>query len=528
VAKLLIFRGETQLDQRELTAQTVRIGRAPQNDLVLEDQGKGVSRNHAEIRFENGRYTLVDLGSQNGIWVSGTRVPSVVLEPGVTAAVGPYRLMVEAPVAVTPAVPVAPIGAGDSAPIDPTQYIDRSAALLELDKLAPPPKKEVAVSSAGDKKNPAPVRKENIRKDPIRKEPTVKQSTVTGQRSPSMNARVIGGIAVLLLLAVSGAIAYKMMRKPSRPAWDPTAAQTLIASGKCQEALDTQLNPALQADPANQQAMTLRDECKRTLAQTTPPTTSSIPPAPTADERLNQAEPLLQANVVADCQKGLDIINEVIAEDANNQRAKDLAMKASACITPPVKPLPAPIPSGDKPAVAVAPSQGGLEIISGETDKQYKARMKEMDKRYEDALAVFADKKYQQALNLFMEIQNDVPSGYRDLQQRRDDARAGVRGEAKSALTAAETAENRGDLDTAWDQVRRARQIDPNQQVEAAFQRIASSRTALGRKRCEEGKVAFLYRDTATAIPALQDTIRLLPPNDACVATAKEYLQKLK
>jgi len=342
-----------------------------------------------------------------------------------------------------------------------------------------------------------------------------------------VNARVLAGIAVLLLLAASGAIAYKMMRKT--PSLDVTAVEALIASGKCQEALDTQINPALQANPANQQALTLRDECNRKLAtQKAPPTTSSIPPQPPSlDDRLNEAEPLLQANVIADCQRALEIINGVVAEDANNQRAKDMAVKANACMTPTVKPV-TPTIVAEKPAVAVSPSAGGLEISPGETDKQYKTRIQTMGKRYEDALAVLADKKYQQALNLLMEIQNDVPSGYRDLQQRRDDARAGVRGEAKSALTAAEAAETRGDLDTAWDQVRRARQIDPNQQVEAAFQRIASSRTAFGRKRCEEGKVAFLYRDTATAIPALQDTIRLLPPNDACVATAKEYLQKLK
>jgi hypothetical protein len=83
-------------------------------------------------------------------------------------------------------------------------------------------------------------------------------------------------------------------------------------------------------------------------------------------------------------------------------------------------------------------------------------------------------------------------------------------------------------LDTAWEQVRRARQLDPGPQTEAVAQRIASTRGALGRKRCDEGKVAFLYRDSASAIPALTDAIRLLPPNDPCVATAREYLQKLK
>ena len=36
MAKLLIFRGESLLDERELTERTVRICRASQNDIVLD------------------------------------------------------------------------------------------------------------------------------------------------------------------------------------------------------------------------------------------------------------------------------------------------------------------------------------------------------------------------------------------------------------------------------------------------------------------------------------------------------------
>jgi predicted component of type VI protein secretion system len=514
VAKLLIFRGDTELDRRELTNQTVRIGRGPQNDLVLEDPGKGVSRNHAEIRFEGGAYTLVDLGSQNGIWVSGSRVPSVVLEPGVSAAVGPYRLMIEAPVAAAVAA-VAPISNIDTAPIEPTQF---SVPIpVDLDSLAP--KKQEPAPPAAEKRA-APVAKEPPRKERI------KESTVTKPQPSPLNTRMLTGIGALVLVAVVGLTAYKMMRKTVPPAWDSSVAQALIASGKCQEALDSQINPALQKNANEPQALKLKDECSQTLAPAASATTSSIPPPPSLDDRLNEAEPLLQTNVAAECQKGLDIINAIVAEDANNQRAKDMAIRANACISP-AKPA-APVATAEKPAVAVPPSQGGLETIQGETDKQYKGRVQAMTKRYEDALALLTDKKYQQALNLLMEIQNEVPSGYRDLTQRRDEARAAIRADGKTALSAAEAAEKAGDLDTAWEQVRRARQLDPGPQTEAVAQRIASTRGALGRKRCDEGKVAFLYRDSASAIPALTDAIRLLPPNDPCVATAREYLQKLK
>ena len=76
MAKLRILRGETTHAEFELKGQTARIGRGPENEIVLEDPGKGVSRTHAVIRFDAGRYILVDNKSQNGIWVSGSRVPS--------------------------------------------------------------------------------------------------------------------------------------------------------------------------------------------------------------------------------------------------------------------------------------------------------------------------------------------------------------------------------------------------------------------------------------------------------------------
>jgi len=541
--KLIVFRGETQVQEHELKERTLRIGRGTQNDIVLEDPGKGVSRHHAEIRFEGGRYTLIDLQSQNGIWVSGTRVPSVVLEPGNTAALGPFRVMMQVP------PPVSAIVAAPAIPADPatelTQMSSRTAAPLNLDSLSQPvekasppkpaaekvpatkpPEKAPAAKPVADKAPAAPTQKQT----PVQKTtPPAAQTTATSEKAWYSNSRTVGPIAVVLLIGLSAAIGYTLMRNRTRQAWDPAAAQQLIASGKCQEALDTQITPALQKNPNDARALMLRDQCNKppepVAATSTIPAT---PSAPSVSDRLNEADALLVGNVVADCQKALDTANAVLTEDPNNERAKDLSTRATACVNPPAAPKPAPVATAEKPAPPIPPAQGGLEVTQGETEKAYKARVAAMNKKYEDALAVLADKKYQVALNLLMEIQNEVPSGYRDLIQRRDEARNGLRADAKNALTSAESAENRGDLDTAWDQVRRARQLDPNNpQIEAAVQRIINRRTALGKQKCDEGKVAYLYRDSATAIPALKDAIRLLPANDPCVATAKDYLQKL-
>lgn len=57
------------------------IGRNPDNDVVLRDELL-VSRCHAEIVYQNGRYILRDLESANGTWVDGRRILQHVLVPG--------------------------------------------------------------------------------------------------------------------------------------------------------------------------------------------------------------------------------------------------------------------------------------------------------------------------------------------------------------------------------------------------------------------------------------------------------------
>ena len=56
------------------------IGRSSACQLVLGDDT--VSRRHAELRTEDGRWLLRDLGSSNGTWVNGRRVIEAEVRPG--------------------------------------------------------------------------------------------------------------------------------------------------------------------------------------------------------------------------------------------------------------------------------------------------------------------------------------------------------------------------------------------------------------------------------------------------------------
>lgn len=92
-ARLIVFRDGVVHRAVELTARGLTIGRGLQNDLVLEDPDRTISRFHAEVRAEAGGWVLLDLNSQNGTWVESRRVDRVELRTGVPVAIGRYSLV---------------------------------------------------------------------------------------------------------------------------------------------------------------------------------------------------------------------------------------------------------------------------------------------------------------------------------------------------------------------------------------------------------------------------------------------------
>lgn len=83
----------------------LRIGRAEELEITIDH--RSVSREHARLSCENGRYRLIDRGSSNGVMVNGDRVTDAELNAGDVLELGEVLLRF--------------VGAGEAYVFDPTE-----------------------------------------------------------------------------------------------------------------------------------------------------------------------------------------------------------------------------------------------------------------------------------------------------------------------------------------------------------------------------------------------------------------------
>jgi len=86
MARLEFILGPMANQVLNLSEEVTTIGSVAGNTVVLADPA--VSRKHAGIRKVDSNYELADLGSTNGIYVNGHKVPKKTLEPGDIIRVG--------------------------------------------------------------------------------------------------------------------------------------------------------------------------------------------------------------------------------------------------------------------------------------------------------------------------------------------------------------------------------------------------------------------------------------------------------
>jgi pSer/pThr/pTyr-binding forkhead associated (FHA) protein len=85
-AFLVIERGGFPGAEFNVTAEETLIGRNPNTDITLVDEG--VSREHAVVIWEDGACSIEDLQSTNGTKVNGKRVRSQPLQDGDRIQIG--------------------------------------------------------------------------------------------------------------------------------------------------------------------------------------------------------------------------------------------------------------------------------------------------------------------------------------------------------------------------------------------------------------------------------------------------------
>ena len=86
MARLEFILGPMANQVLNLSEEVTTIGSVAGNTVVLADPA--VSRKHAGIRKVESNYELADLGSTNGVYVNGHKVPKKTLEPGDIIRVG--------------------------------------------------------------------------------------------------------------------------------------------------------------------------------------------------------------------------------------------------------------------------------------------------------------------------------------------------------------------------------------------------------------------------------------------------------
>lgn len=267
MATLLVYRGDSLIERISIGEHDLRIGRQAENDVVLPDDGKAVSRYHAELRIENGTHVIYDLNSQNGTWVEASRVNRATLAVGQEAVIGPYRIRISAddleqaarPTMEVPAPAVTrPATRGSAAAVSPASASGTRSA-------ARPSGSTVPAATTG------PVVNRNI--------------VVYG--SAGLATLLVVAVAVWMLQArgpelvqTQSTTTTTIVPEPPKP--DPEverleAAVQLVEAGNFAEAVTSYLEPLLATNPANDQAGLLWTRAQIALA---PPPAPRPVPAP--------------------------------------------------------------------------------------------------------------------------------------------------------------------------------------------------------------------------------------------------------
>jgi hypothetical protein len=492
VATLVILRGSTPDREIEIGERTLRLGRGDQNDVVLPDPAKSVSRFHAELRTEQGRFIVVDLNSQNGVWIAGRRVPQATLEPGVPVVLGTYQLILKPEPLVRPGMSDATVVAVTGAAGPPSATMVAPNPLLDPPppplvrqptEIAPmpvplpvaPPKPvgaQVRPASPGKPVAPpkpvAPVKPASSGK-PAAPARSAAQAKPLKPAQPGgrgvLKWALIGVAAVLLLVAVIAAV---MLMPVAGPRSEPAGATRAGAPASSPAATPRSAGPpaerptAPRVEPPPVAAAPARPPAAPPRATTLPPPPSSeLPPA--------------------------------VRPAAPPPRAQPVGRRGAA--------PPAAEPKAKGPNLALAFEEARAAINRGD----YPAAVAGLES------ILSADPGYPKAADLL------------------DVARSSAKSAAKTAVDAGGRAEAGQDYADAERQYERALQADPQSTAaQEGLRRVKARMLSEGEDAFKRARQYDALGRVQEAITMYEKAIQMLPSDHASLKIARERLAVLK
>ncbi len=424
--KLTVMRGDDVVGVMDLASTDQRIGRGQDNDIVLPDEGKAVSRCHAELRHEGDGFVVIDLGSQNGTWINGERVTRAAVSAGAEIAIGPYRLVWSE--------------TGDPPQVRPVSGAEPPSTLTGT--AARPASVETAVASTGGTQKfrhtsavvaPAPANQSGKKKSAVRPPATPAALAAPGRAGDPIawlarqpKPLVLGGFLVLV-------IATTFLRPSATPAPAPEANGD---SGAAPVA--PPIDPVIKSPNAETIARHLTEARKLEATQEY---------ERAIREHLDQAllvDPRYSETV------------ELMA------RFRDLAAKATPQVpapeVPPVAPPPPPPPPPQPPRQRLAPVDADpnlLPRVAGESLAVWQARNATLGMDYQQALERLQAQDWLQAISRLESVAARHPT-YRDVVLRLEETHASLQESVRAAIEMARSLEAKGDLVGALREYQRA------------------------------------------------------------------------
>ncbi len=405
MARILVYRGDQLLREIELSEfdfgkQDVGFGRSEENEVVLEDPEKVVSRRHAELRFKNGQYEIFDLGTQNGTWIGGDRIQHAVVPPGVPVMIGPYQILLE-------------------------EFPDQASRMAETVLGGEPPVPEGTVLM---ERPPDPSTEEGVG-GPRQTRPAAGQSPATQPGVVAWLARqpkpvILGGFLTIVILIIAAGAIFS-------PSEETDLDQT--------------------ADQATTQAP----------FEPTPsePTNETIVAALVADAQahLDRGESeaavgLLDRALLVDRSHPEVIELRSTAEEVLKQQLADEEKRTAAATDP----TPDPVAEEQVPPTVEQMQRREAELAQRAADL---ARETERRRRYDEARAAMDAREYQTAIRGLEGILQEQPR-YRDVADLLSRAQNGLATLAQEVFDEALEAEGNGEWEAAIAGYERARELD--------------------------------------------------------------------